>query len=75
MMEQHIHQKHKYLSVTRNKQYNIEFPLKHPDKINKNLQMIENDFNKRLLKNSKLNKIIYRLNKLKKFLNCNEKIY
>jgi len=62
----HTHQKHKYLSVTRNKRYNINFPLKHPDNINKNLILIENDFNKRLLKNSKLSRLIYRFNKLKK---------
>ncbi len=64
----HTHQRHKYLSVTRNKQYNIQFPLKHPNIINKNLKLIENDFNKRLLKNSKLSKLIYRFNKLKKIL-------
>ncbi len=65
----HTHQWHKYLSVTRNKQFNIEFPLRHPDVINKKLKLVENDFNKRLLKNSKLSKLIYRLNKLKRIIN------
>ncbi len=65
----HTHQKHKYLAVTRNKKYNMQFPIKHPDNINENPKLIENDFNKRLLKNSKLSKLIYRFNLLKKYLN------
>lgn len=64
----HTHQKHKYLSVTRNKKYNMQFPLKHPINLDIKFKLIEDDFNKRLLKNSKLSKFIYRLNKLKKFL-------
>ena len=47
----------------------MQFPIKHPDNINENPKLIENDFNKRLLKNSKLSKLIYRFNLLKKYLN------
>lgn len=60
----HTHQKLKYLSITRNKNYELNFPLQHPKKINKVNNLIEKEFNKRLLKNSKLSKVIYLLKKL-----------
>ena len=65
----HTHQRHKYLSVTRNKKFEIDFPLKHPEEIIQDNYLIEREFNKRLLKNSKLSKFIYRVNKLKNYIN------
>ena len=63
----HTHQKLKYLSVTKNKQYNIRFPIKHPQKVEINDTLIKKEFDKKQLENSKLSKIIYNFKKIKKF--------
>jgi len=63
----HTHQKLKYLSVTKNKQYNIRFPIKHPQKVEINDTLIKKEFDKKQLENSKLNKIIYNFKKIKRF--------
>ena len=63
----HTHQKLKYLSVTKNKQYNIRFPIKHPQKVEINNTLIKKEFDKKQLENSKLSKIIYNFKKIKKF--------
>lgn len=65
----HTHQRHKYLSVTRNKKFEIDFPVKHPEEIILDNYLIEREFNKRLLKNSKLSKFIYRVNRVKNYIN------
>ena len=64
----HTHQRHKYLSVTRNKKFNMKFPIIHPSEVLLNKEFTIKEFNKRLLKNSNLSKLIYNFNKLKKYI-------
>ena len=64
----HTHQKLKYISVTKNKQYNIRFPLQHPQKVELNNTLIKKEFHKKQLENSKLSKLIYYFNKVKKLI-------
>tara|TARA_B100001175_G_scaffold312458_1_gene318472 strand:+ start:2169 stop:3077 length:909 start_codon:yes stop_codon:yes gene_type:complete len=64
----HTHQRHKYLSVTRNKKFNMKFPMIPPSEVFLNDDLTIKEFNKRLLKNSNLSKLIYNFNKLKKLI-------
>jgi hypothetical protein len=60
----HTHQKHKYLSVTRNKKFEMSFPLISPLEVDIKPDLNLSEFNKRLLKNSKLSLFIYRYKKI-----------
>jgi hypothetical protein len=62
----HTLQKYKHLSVTRNKEFNMKFPMEHPQKVEKDNLLIKKEFDKKQLKNSKLSKLIYYFNKIKK---------
>jgi len=64
----HTHQKLKYLSITKNKKYNIQFPLIHPTNIQHDNEQIKKDIEKRLLQNSQLSNIIYHLKKIIKLI-------
>ena len=64
----HTLQRHKYLSVTRNKKFNMKFPIKHPVNIVRNGKFINMEFNKKQLKNSKISKLIYFFKKITNFL-------
>ena len=60
----HTHQKLKYLSLTRNKKYDIKFPLIHPKKVECQNYQIQKDIEKRILKNSQLSNFIYHIKKI-----------
>ena len=42
----HTHQKLKYYSITRNRKYELKFPLKHPKQILQKDELIINEFKK-----------------------------
>lgn len=60
----HTHQKLKYLSLTKNKKFNIQFPLIHPESIEIKEHQVVKDIEKRLLKNSNLSNLIYHSKKI-----------
>ena len=60
----HTHQKLKYLSLTRNRKYDIKFPLTHPKTVEIHEHQVISDIEKRLLQNSKLSNFIYHSKKL-----------
>ncbi len=64
----HTHQKLKYYSITRNRKYELKFPLKHPKQILQKDELIINEFKKRQLENSNLSKLIYIFKKFSKTL-------